>query len=427
MNKILLIIRREYLTRVRKRIFLITTLLAPLSICVITLLPIFLMEHGVEKEKIALYDESGIFAGQMQNKKNVVFGHINTANVPYDSLKKNYSASGFSGILRIPPDFTVDRPDNIEYFSNEQLGMITQEAIADQMNEVLRQNRMKEANISPELMEKLNAPVQIVQTDRTLSTAGTSMALGYIMGFMIYIVMLTYGLMVMRGVMEEKTNRIAEVIVSSVRPFQLMMGKIIGIALVGLTQFLIWIILSGIILSFLKGFYSSDVSQLQNISSISGQTGEQNMPEMANFIVDLDKLPLGLIAFGFIFFFLGGYLLYASIFAAIGAAAGEEGDQSLTFIATVPIILSIIIMMSVLNQPNSKLAIITSLIPFCSPVIMVGRLPFVPPLWQIILSASLLIAGFILCVWLAGKIYRTGILMYGKKITLSEMAKWLRY
>jgi ABC-2 type transport system permease protein len=151
------------------------------------------------------------------------------------------------------------------------------------------------------------------------------------------------------------------------------------------------------------------------------------MPEMANFIVDLDKLPLGLIAFGFIFFFLGGYFLYASIFAAIGAAAGEEGDQSLTFIATVPIILSIIIMMSVLNQPNSKLAIITSLIPFCSPVIMVGRLPFVPPLWQIILSASLLIAGFILCVWLAGKIYRTGILMYGKKITLSEMAKWLRY
>jgi ABC-2 type transport system permease protein len=228
-------------------------------------------------------------------------------------LKKNYSASGFSGILRIPPDFTVDRPDNIEYFSNEQLGMITQEAIADQMNDVLRQNRMKEANISPELMEKLNAPVQIVQTDRTLSTAGTSMALGYIMGFMIYIVMLTYGLMVMRGVMEEKTNRIAEVIVSSVRPFQLMMGKIIGIALVGLTQFLIWIILSGIILSFLKGFYSSDVSQLQNISSISGQTGEQNMPEMANFIVDLDKLPLGLIAFGFIFFFLGGYFLYASI------------------------------------------------------------------------------------------------------------------
>jgi ABC-2 type transport system permease protein len=381
----------------------------------------------VEEEKIALYDESGIFSGQMQNSQNVIFGTINTADVPYDSLKKNYAGSGFSGILRVPQDFTIDQPGNVEYFSNEQLGLMTQESIADQMNELLRQKRMKEANISPEIMEKLNAPVHIVQADQTLSTAGTSMVLGYIMGFMIYIVMLTYGMMVMRGVMEEKTNRIAEVIISSVKPFQLMMGKIIGIALVGLTQFLIWIILSGLILSVLKGFYSEDISQLENISSVSNKSGDLNMSEMANFIVDLEKLPLGLIAVGFLFFFLAGYMLYASIFAAIGAAAGEEGDQSLAFIATVPIILSIIIMMSVLNQPNSKLAIITSMIPFCSPVIMVGRLPFVPPMWQILLSGSLLIAGFILMVWLAGKIYRTGILMYGKKITLREMARWVKY
>ncbi len=303
MNKILLIIRREYITRVRKKIFLIITLLAPLSIGLITMLPVFLLEYSVEEEKIALYDESGIFSGQMQNSQNVIFGTINTADVPYDSLKKNYAGSGFSGILRVPQDFTIDQPGNVEYFSNEQLGLMTQESIADQMNELLRQKRMKEANISPEIMEKLNAPVHIVQADQTLSTAGTSMVLGYIMGFMIYIVMLTYGMMVMRGVMEEKTNRIAEVIISSVKPFQLMMGKIIGIALVGLTQFLIWIILSGLILSVLKGFYSEDISQLENISSVSNKSGDLNMSEMANFIVDLDKLPLGLIAVGFLFFF----------------------------------------------------------------------------------------------------------------------------
>ncbi|MEO6167991.1 MAG: ABC transporter permease [Chitinophagales bacterium] len=423
MNKILLIIRREYVTRVRKRIFLITTLLAPLSIAVVTLLPVYLASHGTQEEKIAIYDESGIFSSHMENKDHLKFGHINTVNVPYDSLKKNYAASGFSGILHIPAAFTIDQPSNIEYYSTDQLGLMTHGSIENQMNEVLRQERLRAANISPAVMEQLNAPVSIIQADLSMSTAETSTALGYVMGFMIYIVMITYGMMVMRGVMEEKNNRIAEVITSSVKPFQLMMGKIVGIALVGLTQFLIWIVLSGLIISVLKGFYGVDAGAARNMSSMNGQ----DMPAMASFITDLDKLPLGLIAFGFVFFFLGGYLLYASIFAAIGAASGEEGDQSLTFIATVPIIISILIMVSVLNQPNSNLAVISSMIPFCSPIIMVGRLPFGPPVWQIILSGVFLIAGFIFTVWVAGKIYRTGILMYGKKVTFREMMKWVRY
>ncbi|MEP7127891.1 MAG: ABC transporter permease [Chitinophagales bacterium] len=427
MNKILLIIRREYLTRVKKRIFLIVTLLAPISLGVITLLPVYLANHGTQEEKIAIYDESGIFSAQMENKDHLTFGHINSANVPYDSLKKNYEASGFSGILRIPSYFTIDKPVNIEYYSADQLGLITHAGIEDQMNEIMRRERLKAANISPEVMEGLNAPVNLVQADLSMSTAETSTALGYVMGFMIYIVMITYGMMVMRGVMEEKNNRIAEVITSSVKPFQLMMGKIIGIAMVGLTQFIIWIVLSGIILSVLKSFYGGDMSDTQNMAGMNAQYQQQNVSGLAGFITDLDKLPLALIAFGFVFFFLGGYLLYASIFAAIGAASGEEGDQSLTFIATVPIIISIVIMMSVLNQPNSRLAVISSLIPFCSPIIMVGRLPFGPPAWQIILSAVFLIAGFVLMVWVAGKIYRTGILMYGKKVTLREMMKWVRY
>lgn len=425
MNKILLIIRREYMTRVKKRIFLVTTLLAPLSIAVITLLPAYLSTHGKQEEKIALYDESGIFSSKMENRDHLTFGHINTANVPYDSLKKNYTASGFSGILRIPADFSISQPLSIEYFSTDQLGLMTQGGIENQMNEVLRKERLKAANISPEVMEQLNVPVKIVQADHSQSTAQTSTILAYVMGFMIYVVMITYGMMVMQGVMEEKKNRIAEVITSSVKPFQLMMGKIVGIALVGLTQFLIWIVLSGAVISLLKGLYGGDMNDMQQMQGMNAP--QQDLPFIAGFLADLDKLPLALLAFGFVFFFLGGYLLYASIFAAIGAASGEEGDQSLTFIATAPIIISLLIMVSVLNQPNSRLAVISSLIPFCSPIIMVGRLPFGPPAWQIILSGVLLVAGFVFTVWVAGKIYRTGILMYGKKITFREMMKWVRY
>jgi ABC-2 type transport system permease protein len=425
MNKILLIIRREYMTRVKKRIFLITTLLAPLSIAVITLLPAYLSTYGKQEEKIALYDESGIFSSHMENKDHLTFGHINAANVPYDSLKKNYAASGFSGILRIPADFSISQPLSIEYFSSDQLGLMTQGGIENQMNEVLRKERLRAANISPEVLEQLNVPVKIVQADLSQSTAQTSTILAYVMGFMIYVVMITYGMMVMQGVMEEKKNRIAEVITSSVKPFQLMMGKIVGIALVGLTQFLIWIVLSGAIISLLKGLYGGDMNDMQQMQGMNAP--QQDMPFIAGFLADLDKLPLALLAFGFVFFFLGGYLLYASIFAAIGAASGEEGDQSLTFIATAPIIISLLIMVSVLNQPNSRLAVISSLIPFSSPIIMVGRLPFGPPAWQIILSGVLLIAGFVFTVWVAGKIYRTGILMYGKKVTFKEMIKWVRY
>lgn len=425
MNKILLIIRREYMTRVKKRIFLVTTLLAPLSIAVITLLPAYLSTHGKQEEKIALYDESGIFSSKMENRDHLTFGHINTANVPYDSLKKNYTASGFSGILRIPADFSISQPLSIEYFSTDQLGLMTQGGIENQMNEVLRKERLRAANISPEVMEQLNVPVKIVQADHSQSTAQTSTILAYVMGFMIYVVMITYGMMVMQGVMEEKKNRIAEVITSSVKPFQLMMGKIVGIALVGLTQFLIWIVLSGAVISLLKGLYGGDMNEMQQMQGMNAP--QQDLPFIAGFLADLDKLPLALLAFGFVFFFLGGYLLYASIFAAIGAASGEEGDQSLTFIATAPIIISLLIMVSVLNQPNSRLAVISSLIPFCSPIIMVGRLPFGPPAWQIILSGVLLVAGFVFTVWVAGKIYRTGILMYGKKITFREMMKWVRY
>jgi len=199
MNKIFLIIKREYLTRVRKRIFVVTTLLAPLSLAVVTFLPAYLISHSMEEEKIALYDESGIFSGKLENTPSIIFGHINPNNVPYDSLKAHY-AEHFKGILRIPANFDINAATDVEFYSADQLGVITQSDITDQMNEVLRKMRLEQANISPEVMEKLNTPVHIVQPELTLGNAETSTWLGYGMGFMIYIVLLIYGTMVMRGV-----------------------------------------------------------------------------------------------------------------------------------------------------------------------------------------------------------------------------------
>jgi ABC-2 type transport system permease protein len=250
-------------------------------------------------------------------------------------------------------------------------------------------------------------------------------ALGYIMGFAFYIVMLLYGTQVMRGVMEEKTNRIAEVIISSVKPFQMMMGKIIGIGLVGLTQFVIWIVLGFFTQTIVSIIFGADISAHTQPLSNGAQAADVN--KVAEILNSAASLPWAYLISCFLFFFIGGYFLYASLFAAVGSASGDEADQSLSFIVTLPVIISIILMTNSLEQPNGTLAVVASMIPFSAPIIMCSRLPFDPPLWQVAVSMLSLIAGFIFTTWLAGKIYRTGILMYGKKVTLKELGKWLMY
>jgi ABC-2 type transport system permease protein len=239
--------------------------------------------------------------------------------------------------------------------------------------------------------------------------------------------MLMYGTMVMRGVMEEKTNRIAEVMVSSVKPFQLMLGKIIGIGMVGLTQFIIWIFLVALIQMGVGLMYSDQLSQLQNLPSGGMIQQQQSVTGIAKVFDGLSQMPWGYIVSLFLFFFMGGYMLYAALFAAVGSATGEEGDQSLTFIVTLPVIISIMIMVNILEQPNGTLAIVSSMIPFTAPIVMCARLPFHPPAWQVILSMTSLVLGFLFTTWLAGRIYRVGILMYGKKVSFKELGKWLFY
>lgn len=448
MNKILLIIRREYITRVRKKIFIITTFLTPLGFALIFLLPILINKASTESKVIAVTDESGVFKDKLENKGDLTFRYL---NVQFDSLKKTYKGLHFSGILHIPADYNMyNNSVPVEYFSDEQIGFGIQSAISSQLTDIVTRERLVKVNsdLSPEMIQQLSEGVKLSVTVQGASgekraNTGVATAIGSIMGFFLYFIIMIYGVMVMRGVMEEKANRIAEIMVSSVKPFQLMMGKIIGIALVGLTQFAAWIILIVIILGGLQLTYSTKLEQaqkqvvtMQQMSPAGQQQVQQQFEQQmggwdsfGKAVGELNDLPIGLLIFGFIFYFFGGYMIYASLFAAVGSAAGEEQEQAqaLSLIATLPIIISFVILVNTIQQPNSTLSVIASIFPLTSPIVMCGRLPFEPPMWQIVSSMLILVAGFIFTVWLAGKIYRVGILMYGKKVTLRELGKWIMY
>jgi ABC-2 type transport system permease protein len=307
----------------------------------------------------------------------------------------------------------------------------------DKMAEVVRQTAI------PDLEERIKATRTHVNIDTIKlgekgearkSSTEIGMVLGYIFGFLIYMFIFIYGSMVMQGVMEEKQSRIVEVIISSVKPFQLMMGKIVGIAMVGLTQFAIWVVLGFTILSASKSFYpgKSQAQQIQNIMAQSPDTVQNaaapQMDKMQEVFSMIDTINFPLIIGCFIFFFIGGYLLYSSMFAAVGSAIDAQEDaQQFMLPITLPIILSIMVMMSAIKSPEGPIAFWFSMIPFTSPIVMMARIPFGVPAWQLALSMFLLVATFVGMVWVAGKIYRTGILMYGKKPSWKELGKWIMY
>lgn len=436
MRKTWLIIQREYMTRVRKKVFIITTLLAPIGLALITLMPLLLSKVTSEEQKIGVIDKSGLFKDRLADEGSV---HFITLDETYEAAKKRYKDVGLTGVLFVSPEFNMYEGSGVEYYSDQQLGLRAQSVITKQMSRVTREIKLGKVDLTPELIDELSKDVEIKaivlsSAGEKESNTGIATAIGYVMGFVIYIVMLLYGTMVMRGVMEEKTSRIAEVMVSSVKPFQLMMGKIIGIGMVGLTQFVIWIALVVILNVGIAAFYGDQLANMNVQQSMTPAVGAQQIEAqsaqlsgMGKVMGTVSQLPWVYLISCFLFFFFGGYLLYAALFAAVGSAAGEEGDQSLTFLVTLPVIISIMIMINTLEQPNGNLAVIASLIPFSAPIVMVARLPFDPPMWQVVASMASLIVGFIFTTWLAAKIYRTGILMYGKKITLRELGKWIVY
>ncbi|MGN6402575.1 MAG: ABC transporter permease [Flavisolibacter sp.] len=439
MNKTALIIKREYLTRVRKKTFILSTILTPLLFAVVIGTVIFITVKNIRNEKIAVVDPAGILKSNLEGSKSVSY------EFRTDVDTSNFRAKGYSAIL-YPPNTGVNKTPNFKVVTEKSLSRFANERIEKDIYQALENNIIADSlKIDPRRIDDLKkraelTSIESVKKDElgksTKSDFNLASSIGYVTAFLIYITLFVYGVMVMRGVMEEKTNRIAEVVVSSVKPFQLMMGKIIGIGAVGLTQFLIWIVLIFGISSLMMSFIPADVLQQvqQQGSQVSGSTAQTSeaIQTIANAQVSLSTVNWPLVIGCFIFYFIGGYLFYASLFAAIGSAVNEDAQdaQSLTFPITMPIIIAIIIMINSINDPTSSLAQWSSIIPFFSPIVMMSRIPFgVPdtvPYWELGLSMLLLVAGFLFTTWLSAKIYRTGILLYGKKPTWKEMLKWAR-
>lgn len=419
MNKILLIIKREYLTRVRKRTFILSTLLFPLLYLGVIFGTAWIGAKSVSRLNVAIVDSSGYFNLGQFERANQADSSLLLKMVSYsDSLKNNPGKMGYDGYVVIPAiaNWEKDLP-KVNYYSPKKSGN-AEDKIRGRLNMLWTDIKNEKLGIdeSKKIIIK-NSQFSVEQHGMggEKSNVGTAKGIGFISGFLIYFILLVYGSQVMMGVMEEKTNRIAEVIVSSVRPFQLMLGKIIGIGLVALTQFVLWIAFVFIIF---------------NVTKASGAGSTMISKAVGGVQESFTGINLPLILFFFAFYFLAGFFFYASLYAAVGSSVNEDmrEAQSLSFPITMLVIFSIAILSVVIADPSGPIAFWGSIIPFSSPIIMMGRIPFgVPgtvPWWQLALSMGLLVAGFIFTVWLSGKIYRTGILMYGKKPSWKEMIKW---
>ena len=424
MNKIWIILKREYLTRVRNKTFLVSTILSPLLLIGIISATAYLSSNSTEAIKFLVIDQTNSIAKNLvSDVKSVNF--VTKTSLITDTSLQGLVAQQFDGKLDILKD-TAGKI-SVAIKSKKNVGFINEMYIQKEINRIMQRQALVNNNVDPKLLDsitkqKISISTQKFDKKNNLENADSGLAsgIGYGSGFLMYILVLIFGTQVMRGVSEEKTNRIAEVMVSSVRPFQLMMGKILGIGLVGLTGFAIWISISLLLQTLLPLFLNNAaVSSAQAINvtnNLKGMFTAVNWPTI-----------LGCFAF----YFFGGYMFYASMFAAIGSAVGEDANeaQQLSFPVTLPIIAGIIILMNALATPNSALATWASIIPFTSSIVMMGRIPYgVPstvPFWELGLSMLVLIASIIFMTWLAGRIYRTGILMYGKKASWKEIFKWL--
>jgi ABC-2 type transport system permease protein len=442
MHKILLILKREYTTRVQKKSFIFLTLLMPILMAALIILPAYFASMGDEQTRtIGVYDGSAVFLGRLENSEFTKFRFV--PRDEFESSKRDIKNSTYYALVDIEPNFLITK--TVQVLSANNIAFDLKSQIRDKIQGVIEKDKMAEVvrqTAIPDLEKKLAATKTHINVDTIKvgdggvvekSSTEIGMFLGYIFGFMIYLFIFIYGTMVMQGVMEEKQSRIVEVIISSVRPFQLMMGKIVGIALVGLTQFALWVILGVAILTASKSFYPATVpsQKIQNVleqqDSIQ-QAGGPELDKIQDLLAMVGTINFPLIIGCFIFFFIGGYLLYSSMFAAVGSAIDVQEDaQQFMLPITLPIVISIMVMVSALRSPDGPIAFWFSMIPFTSPIVMMARIPFGVPIWQLLLSMFLLVITFVAMVWVTAKIYRTGILMYGKKPSWKELGKWLMY
>jgi len=440
MEKLWLIIKREYLTRVKKRSFILATLLTPLAFGLFFIVVgfIFSYESGDTKQ-IVISDPGNILRDA--NFKQTKSLHFTKSKKELEELKQLTLQEKYDGILLLPELKNVkDKTAQLTYFSENQLALDARMAMENSAKRFIRNHKILTLGLDENALKALDTKVQfepepIIPKDKKESSLTSIVAagIGGMMGFVMYMTVFIYGMMVMRSVMEEKVNRIVEVMISSVKPFQLMMGKIIGVGAVGLTQVGIWAILIptiSFLVQIIFGFNSTPMGDADMAAAGVPEIDPDDMQAMIQMAIEEFKALNWFLIFPlFIFYFLGGYFLYASMFAAVGSAMGDDlGEgQALTIPITIPVILALYIMMVAVRSPDSSLAVWSSIFPLFSPIVMPARLAFSPPLWQVLLSMALLAISSIFFVWLSARIYRVGILMYGKKVTLRELGKWMFY
>ena len=444
MNKIKIIILREYLTRVKKKSFIVMTILGPILMASIWVLPVVLASVNTDIKSIQVLDETGLFAHQFTDTETMKFVPV---TIDVEIAKNNLLKSGDYGLLWIPKT-ELSVPSTAMFYSSGQASLEVTSHIKGIMKNEVESLKLEASGVDPSILRSIKSNI-ILNTIKITESGSEeksfteiSMGVGLFSGVLIYMFIFIFGAQVMRGVMEEKTNRIVEVIISSVKPFELMMGKIIGVAMVGLTQFGLWIVLTLGIVTVLQATVL-DTKQLTKSEQIfTGQGKVLNEDQLKDIsaqmqaddsfnmqiIEAITSINYGVMIGAFLFFFLGGYLLYAALFAAIGSAVDNETDsQQFMMPVTIPLILSMVMLGMIINNPSGSVAFWFSIIPLTSPIIMMLRIPFGVPAWEIALSAGLLILGFLFTTWFAAKIYRTGILMYGKKVNYAELWKWLKY
>ena len=464
MDKIWLIIQREYLTRVRKKSFLVISLLAPLLLAGAGI-AIGKLSSASGPDTVAVHDGSGLnLLSHLQDNEDVRFvpaapGPLGTAQAAFEKARPKQAA-----LLNFPAGFALDSTQGIQVLGKGNVSLNRQNNIRKAVNKAVSELKMARSGLKQETIDNLQSRVELTainldEIGGKSNDVNTTTSMAYVLSILVYMFIFIYGVQVMRGVSEEKSSRIMEVMISAVKPFQLMMGKILGIAGVVLTQFGLWLVLSwGITTVVVPLLMKPDKpTATTTVAATSGATsgptaatkalaapataattvaaasnGEVVAPKPGQFSLWnlLEGLPIGSIIGGFLFYFLGGYLLYSAMFAAIGSAVDDQTDaQQFMFPVTVPLILSYVVSINVIinGDPNGPLAFWLSMIPFTSPIAMVMRLPFGVPMWQLLLSGSLLIAGFVGVTWVAARIYRVGILMYGKKVTYRELSKWMFY
>lgn len=443
LSNIGLIIGREYSTRVKKKSFILLTILTPLLMAALMFIPVLIaLYSGEDKQVISFVDNTGLLEDCFESSGKTEYRFL-PVETTRESLKNTFDTFDSSTLIYVS---ALDSAGNAEVtaYSREPLGMETKVAIEGKISGALRERKLQQLDIQnfDEIMDKVRSDVKI--DAYTLTDEGEEkkdsveiyMIIAYVLSFLIYMFVAVFGSMVMRGVIEEKTNRIVEVIVSSVSSFELMMGKLIGVALVALTQFAIWIILIGAVMFGLQGVISSkmadkvaDVTTAMNDTTVGVHPDMGNLGQISSIMDQLSQINFGQILLCFLIYFVLGYLLYAAMFAAVGSAVDNEADTNqLSLPITIPLMIGLFIMLHTFQHPSSQLSIWASIIPFTSPMVMLARIPFgVVPAWQLILSIFLLVATFIAIAWASAKIYRVGILTYGKKASFKDLIKWLKY